>query len=208
MVEERVIRFWRRLLILFNIFYIILASVFLFFAIFTRINSSIIDLHLFVGLIILSLYLLFLSILGIFAVSKHHQVLLFFYIVLLFILFLFQFILACTYLTIRGDKKYDLLKSNYQQSTDDIQLKYNCCGFDNLTEFNRNETCQNLPCCKASKQCCETLSMCYPLLSHELDKNLKIIGSIMLIFTLTQIIAIYMTLKFRNLRNPSMFIEM
>jgi len=156
-------------------------------------------------LIILSLFLIFLSIFGIIAVVKHHQVFLFFYIILLCILFLFQFILACTYLAIRGTKKYDLLKDNYQKSIDRIQLKYNCCGFDNLTGFIRNETCRNLPCCQSLDQCCETASMCYSLLTQELDKNLKIIGSIMLIFTLTQIIAIYMTLKFRNIRNPAIF---
>jgi tetraspanin-13/31 len=207
MVEEKDFHFWRRLLIIFNIFYILLALIFFFFAIFTRIHSSIIDLHLFVGLILLSFYLIFISIFGLIAVRKHHQVFLFFYIIFLLILFLFQFILACTYLTIRGDKKYSLLKDNYQTSVDSIQLKYNCCGFDNLTNFNRNQTCQNLPCCQLPNQCCETLPMCYALLSYELDINLKIIGSIMLIFTLTQIIAIYMTLKFRNIRNPAIFAE-
>ena len=206
MVEVKDFLFWRRLLIILNVFYMILASTFLFFAIFTRLHSSIIDLHLFVGLIILSIYLIFLSIFGIIAVIKHHQVLLFFYIILLCILFLFQFILACTYLTIRSEKKYDLLKQNYEQSTDHIQFKYDCCGFDNLTNFNRSDICQDLPCCHSSSQCCETLSVCYPLLVHELDKNLKIIGSIMLVFTLTQIIAVYMTLKFRNTRNPSIFV--
>ncbi|CAF3799364.1 unnamed protein product [Rotaria sp. Silwood1] len=206
MVEEKTFQLWRRLLIISNIFYILLALTFLFFAIFTRVNSLIIDLHLFVGLLILSLFLIFLSIFGIIAVAKHHQVLLFFYIILLVILFLFQFILACTYLTIRGEKKYDLLKESYKKSTDHIQLKYNCCGFDNLTSFNRDVTCQNLPCCHISSQCCETLSMCYISLNNELDKNLQIIGSIMLIFTLTQIIIIYMTLKFRNFRNPAILI--
>ncbi|CAF1203640.1 unnamed protein product [Adineta ricciae] len=208
MVEEREFRFWRRLLLIFNIFYMILAFVFLFFAIFTRVNSSIIDLHLLVGLIILSIYLLSLSVFGIYATLKHHQVLLFFYIILLTILFLFQFILACTYLAIRGEKKYGLLKSSYQKSTDSIQSKYQCCGFDNSTEFNRKQTCANLPCCKSSDQCCETLPMCHSLLEETLNKNLKIIGSIMLVFTLTQIIAVYLTLKFRNLRNPTLFVDM
>jgi tetraspanin-13/31 len=205
MAEENDLLFWRRLLVIFNMFYILLALTFLFFAIFTRVNSSIIDLHLLVGLIILSLYLIFLSIFGIYAVVKHHQVLLFFYIILLCISFLFQFILACTYLTIRGDNKYNLLKQNYEKSIDRFQLKYNCCGFDNQTAFNRNETCHNLPCCQSLSQCCETSPVCYPLLIHELDKNLKIIGSIMLVFTLTQIIAVYITLKFRNIRNPAIF---
>ncbi|CAF4409048.1 unnamed protein product, partial [Rotaria sp. Silwood2] len=206
MVEEKTFQFWRRLLIISNIFYILLALTFLFFAIFAQVHSLIIDLHLFVGLLILSLFLIFLSIFGIIAVTKHHQVLLFFYIILLVILFLFQFTLACTYLTIRGGKKYDLLKTNYEKSIDDIQVKYNCCGFDNLTNFDRNVTCKNLSCCNLPNQCCEKLSMCYTLLNNELDKNLKIIGSIMLIFTLTQIIVIYITLKFRNFRNPAIFI--
>ena len=206
MVEDKNFCFWRRLLIIFNIFYILLAFTFLFFAIFTRLNSLIIDLHLFVGLLILSLYLIFLSIFGIVAISKHHQVLLFFYVILLFILFLFQFILACTYLTIRDGKKFALLKASYEKFTNPIQLKYNCCGFDNPTHFKRNETCRHLPCCHLQVHCCETLSMCYPLLNYKLNKNLKIIGSIMLIFTLTQIVAIYLTLKFRNIRNPALFI--
>ena len=207
MAEQRNFLFWRRLLLIINVFYILLALTFLFFAIFTRFNSLIIDLHLLVGLIILSVYLIFLSAFGIFAVIKHHQVFLFFYVILLSILFLFQFILACTYLTIRGEKKYDLLKSNYQKSTNSIQSKYNCCGFDNATSFIRNQTCQNLPCCQTANQCCENLPMCYTLLTNELDKNFKIIGSIALIFTLTQIVAVYMTLRFRNIRNPAIFVD-
>lgn len=207
MVEIRDFVFWRRALIVFNLFYFILASIFLFLAIFTRIKSLIIDPHLFIGLIILSIYLIILSSIGLYAVIKHHQVLLFFYGILLFILFLFQFILACTYLTIRGEKKYNLLKTNYEQSRDQIQLKYNCCGFDNQTAFDRNQTCANLPCCQTVDQCCTNVSMCYTLLTKELDKNLKIIGSILLIFTLTQIIAIYMTFRFRNIRNPAIFLD-
>ena len=207
MVEERTFFFWRRLLIIINIFYILLALTFLFFAIFTRLNSLIIDLHLFIGLIILSVYLLALAIFGIFAVIKHHQVLLFFYVILLLILFLFQFILACTYLTLRDEKKYELLKDNYQNSRDRIQLKYNCCGFDNSSSFNRSQSCGNLPCCQSIDHCCENAPMCYGLLNNQLNQNLKIIGSIMLVFTLTQIVAVYMTLRFRNIRNPSIFIE-
>lgn len=206
MVEVKQFQYYRRLLLVFNIFYIILALTFLFVAIFTRFTSLIVDLHLLIGLIIFSLYLIFLSLFGIVAVTKHHQVFLFFYIVLLCILFLFQFILACTYLTVRGGKKYDLLKQSYDKSIDDIQLKYNCCGFDNSTSFNRTITCQNLPCCQVKTQCCETSPMCYSLLLNQLDKNLKIIGSIMLVFTLSQIIAIYMTIKYRNIRDPSIFI--
>ena len=203
MVEERPFQFWRKVLIVFNIFYILLATTFLFLAIYTRLTSSIIDLHLFVGLIVLSIYLICVSIFGLIAVLKHHQVFLFFYVILLSILFLFQFILACTYLTIRGERKYELLKNNYQNTRDRIQLKYNCCGFDNQTQFNRTEICAKLSCCLPSGSCCETLPLCYGLLREGLDKNFKTIGSIMLIFTLTQIIAIYITLRFRNMRNPS-----
>lgn len=203
MAEERPFQFWRRLLIVFNIFYILLATTFLFLAIYTRLSSSIIDLHLFVGLIVLSVYLICVAIFGLIAVLKHHQVFLFFYVILLSILFLFQFILACTYLTIRGERKYELLKNNYQNTRDRIQSKYNCCGFDNQTQFNRTEVCAKLSCCLPSDSCCETLPLCYGLLREELDKNFKTIGSIMLIFTLTQIIAIYITLRFRNMRNPS-----
>lgn len=207
MVETRTFLFWKRILITFNLFYLILASIFLFFAIFTRVQSLIIDPHLFIGLIILSIYLIFLSIFGLYAVTKHHQVLLFFYVILLSVLFLFQFILACTYLTIRGEKKYHLLQSNYQNSRDPIQVKYNCCGFDNQTSFIRNQTCANLSCCQTATQCCEDLPACYGLLTAALDKNLKIIGSILLIFTLAQIVAIYTTLRFRNIRNPAIFLD-
>ena len=207
MVEQRTFLYWRCLLILINLFYLLLALIFLFFAIFTRFNSLILDLHLFVGLIILSIYLFALSIFGILAVIKHHQVFLFFYVVLLLILFLFQFILACTYLTIRDEKKYQLLKDNYNGAREPIQLKYNCCGFDNSTAWNRSEICRNLSCCQSVDHCCESAPMCYGLLNNRLNRNLKIIGSIILVFTLTQIIAVYMTLRFRNIRNPTIFIE-
>lgn len=207
MVEERSFLFWRNTLIALNVFYIVLGLIFLFFAIFTRLSTLILDPHLFIGLIILSVYLIALATLGIFAVFKHHQVLLFFYVILLLILFLFQFILACTYLTIRGGKKYQLLKDNYQNSRDRIQVKYNCCGFDNSTSFNRSESCRNLPCCQSVGQCCENAPMCYGLLNNQLDEDLKIIGSIMLMFTLLEISSVYVKLRFRNIRNPAIFIE-
>jgi tetraspanin-13/31 len=205
MAEEKDFLFWRRLLIIFNIFYGFLALIFLSFAIYSRLNTSITDLHLFVGLLVLSIYLTFISLFGIAAVLKHHQVLLFFYIILLFVLFLVQFILACTYLSIHAEKKYELLKDNYNRARNVIQMKYNCCGFDNRTQWNRTELCAQMSCCLTS-ECCLTLPMCYPVMQHTLEKYFKLIGSIMLIFTLAQIIAIYITLRFRNMRNPSIFV--
>ncbi|CAF4969227.1 unnamed protein product, partial [Rotaria socialis] len=102
-------------------------------------------------------------------------------IILLVILFLFQFILACTYLTVRGQTKYNLLKRSYEEPIDDTQKTYDCRGSDNSTYFNRSVVCRKLGCCHSTSDCCETFSTCYTLLNNKLDKNLKIIGSIMLI---------------------------
>lgn len=205
MAEERAFRFYRRILILFNVFYFLLALTFLFLALFTRFRSSIIDLHLLIGLIVISTYLIILSSFGLFAVLKHHQVFLFFYIILLSILFLFQFTLACTYLFMRSEKKSELIKSNYDQNRDLIQNKYQCCTYDNQTASSdeRRAICGKLSCCSTRDRCCESLPTCIIMLKNELDKNLKIVGSLMLIFTLTEIVAVYLTLRFRNLRDPA-----
>lgn len=204
MVEERSFRFYRRILILFNVFYFLLALTFLFLALFTRFRSSIIDLHLLIGLIVSSIYLILVSSFGLYAVVKHHQVFLFFYLILLSILFIFQFTLACTYLFMRSEKKSELIKNNYEQNRDLIQDKYQCCLYDNQTLIsNRTEICGKLSCCTTVDKCCETLPMCYVLLKDELDKNLKTVGSLMLILTLTEIFAVYVTLRFRNLRDPT-----
>ncbi|CAM4805297.1 unnamed protein product [Rotaria magnacalcarata] len=94
------------------------------------------DVHLFAGLIILSLYLIFLSIFGIFAATKQHQVLLFFWLYY----FSFNSFLQARSLTVRGQTKYNLLKRSYEESIDDNQQTYDCCGFDNSTYFNSSVT--------------------------------------------------------------------
>ena len=198
MVDERSFQSWRRLLILFNLFYLSLAILFFVFAMTTRFSSWIIDSHLFIGLIISSIFLTCLSLFGIFAVIKHHQVLLFFYVILLGILFTFQFILASTYLGHRVEKNVE----TFEKYANQIQLKYNCCTYDNETTVDRSTVCGQLPCCQSTQKCCETWPPCFPIIRDELRKTLKIIGSIMLIFTLSEILAIYLNLQYRNMRNP------
>ncbi|CAF0736517.1 unnamed protein product [Didymodactylos carnosus] len=155
------------------------------------------NLHVFIGLLTCGIFLFLLSILGLCTVLRHHQVGLFFYIFLLFLLFLVQFILACTYLAVNSHTKYTMLKDAWlsvrnSEIRSSLQTKYNCCPFDNTTTA-AMEKCGNIT----------STSYCYPVLQAHIDHGLKLAGLSTLLFSFTQIIGIWLTLRYRNLRDPN-----
>jgi tetraspanin-13/31 len=82
-------------------------------------------------------FLILISILGIFGAMRHHQVLLFFYMVILFFVFLIQFSVACACLAVSKESQIEVAKQGWQNlpntSQRDIQVGMECCGF---TDFN------------------------------------------------------------------------
>ena len=61
------------------------------------------------GIVACGVFLLFVSIVGLYGAFKHHQVTLFFYMVVLFSIFVIQFSVACASLAASPEEEIDIL---------------------------------------------------------------------------------------------------
>ena len=60
------------------------------------------------GIVASGVFLLFVSVLGLIATMKHHQVLLFFYMAILLVIFIIQFSVACACLAVDKDREQEI----------------------------------------------------------------------------------------------------
>ena len=72
--------------------------------------------------------------------------------IILFLLFLVQFALACACLALSSEQQHKVLKVGWSQASDqlkqEMQEHFSCCGFDNETVAdNLNENGMNHPPC-------------------------------------------------------------
>lgn len=69
---------------------------------------------------------------------RHHQVLLFFYMVILFVLFIIQFSIACACLAVSESTQQQLARQGWQSvgnsTKDAVQIQFSCCGYYNITD--------------------------------------------------------------------------
>jgi len=98
------------------------------------------------GVVACGVFLLIVSIGGIYATLKHHQVYLFFYMVVLFVLFIIQFSIACACLAVSKDTQQGIAEQGWSSVPfavkDNVQRAFSCCGFTvedlNLTTANES----------------------------------------------------------------------
>lgn len=75
---------------------------------------------------------------GLYATFKHHQVLLFFYMVILFVLFIIQFSIACACLAVGETTQRQLAEQGWKSvgnsTKETVQLQFTCCGYNNVSD--------------------------------------------------------------------------
>jgi len=105
------------------------------------------------GVIACGVFLLVVSVGGIYATLKHHQVLLFFYMVVLFVLFIIQFSIACACLAVSKDTSESLALQGWSsvnfESKKHVQNYYSCCGFKNYLDRLNATDSMGHPTCNA-----------------------------------------------------------
>ncbi|XP_059154703.1 tetraspanin-13-like isoform X2 [Physella acuta] len=215
----------RHSLIVLNIIYIAVSFILIGVAAYCRVSAIITSLTLVGSLIACGVFLFLIALVGLVGAAKHHQVLLFFYMIILFVLFLLQFALACACLAVNAEQKDSLARQGWQMSEpmtkDDVQHQFNCCGFEeqNLNVSNPlgHPPCQALaaccppastaPCCTGVYSSAEDLTPC-PC-DKCLDKLRPIIynafsatGGIGLFFSFTEIIGVWLAMRYRNQKDP------
>ena len=96
----------------------------------------ILTLHSIGGIVACGIFLIVISLIGIYGAARHHQVLLFFYMLVLFLIFFIQFIVACVCLGVSPERRLELAKEAWSRSDNttksDVQRTFKCCGYSHL----------------------------------------------------------------------------
>ncbi|XP_051518818.1 tetraspanin-31-like isoform X2 [Myxocyprinus asiaticus] len=163
------------------------------------------SIHIIGGVIAVGFFLLLIAIVGLIGAVHHHQVMLFFYMVILFIVFLFQFGVSCSCLAMNQGQQEKLLSSSWGLMSNDtrgnLENKLDCCGLfnntQNLAEFGADLILCHAPCLQ--KKACITCGQ--KMLQHA-SEALKILGGVGLFFSFTEILGVWLAMRYRNQKDP------
>ncbi|NP_001291076.1 tetraspanin-13 [Esox lucius] len=148
------------------------------------------------GVIGVGIFLLFVAFLGLCGALKHHQVLLFFYMLILFLVFIVQLSVSAACLAINKEQQVKLLEAGLKKSPatlKDVERTLNCCGF---SEVNTTGTCE--ADCFSKLDSCDP---CGPLIQTHASEVLHFVGGIGCFFSFTEILGVWLTHRYRNQKN-------
>lgn len=156
------------------------------------------------AVIAVGLFLFIVAIIGLCGAVKHHQVLLFFYMFILFLVFIVQFSVSCACLAINKEQQNLLLDIGWNKSESmqsDLERSLNCCDFRQVDYSGSCEaTCFKEKTCKP----CSVIIQAYA------DDALQFVGGISLFFSFTEILGVWLAYRYRNQKdhrqNPGAFV--
>ncbi|XP_011260411.1 tetraspanin-13 isoform X1 [Camponotus floridanus] len=191
-----------------NILYIVVAFILIGVAVYGRASALVTNLPIIGGILACGVILFLISILGLIGAVKHHQVLLFFYMLILFLLFLIQFSIACACLAVNTKQQEQLAEQGWTHVEYDLKRKvqttFNCCGFNGTSE-DPAVPCDEKVCCQSidtSLMPCPPCPTCMHKLQSTIDYAFKLCGSIGLFFSFTEVIAAFLARHYRNQLDP------
>ncbi|XP_037539792.1 tetraspanin-31 [Nematolebias whitei] len=163
------------------------------------------SIHIIGGVIAVGVFLLLIAIVGLIGAVHHHQVMLFFYMVILFIVFLFQFGVSCSCLAMNQRQQVVLLNSTWQMLENntkiDLENQLNCCGlFNNSDIISLYEA--DLQSCTASCKKDSKCLACGDKMLHHATEALKILGGVGLFFSFSEILGVWLAVRYRNQKDP------
>ncbi|KAL7307481.1 hypothetical protein TKK_0000660 [Trichogramma kaykai] len=204
-----------------NVLYIVVAIILISVAVYGEASSLVANLPIIEGILACGVILILISILGLIGAVKHHQVLLFFYMLILFLLFLVQFSIACACLAVNAKQQEQLAEHGWNQVDENlreqVQNTFHCCGFNKTTTTDHfselvsttlkpNElTCeerQTAICCAGSLDQNCRCPACMEKLQSTIDYAFKLCGGIGLFFSFTEVIAAFLARRYRNQLDP------
>ncbi|XP_045120748.1 tetraspanin-13-like isoform X2 [Portunus trituberculatus] len=202
-----------------NILYIIVAFIMIGVAAGANMSSIVTSLSLVSAIIACAVFLLFISIVGLIGASKHHQVMLFFYMIVLFIIFIIQFSVACACLAINEDQERLVAANGWLEGglpiQADAQNWFRCCGYNNsdlgLTQGGDHPSCKDIPSCcpnvTEESMCCRSPNDCHCVscdipIKQVMLRGFQLVGGIGLFFSFTEFLGVWLTVRYRNQRDP------
>ncbi|XP_028607979.1 tetraspanin-31 [Grammomys surdaster] len=161
------------------------------------------SIHIIGGVIAVGVFLLLIAVAGLVGAVNHHQVLLFFYMIILGLVFIFQFGISCSCLAINRNKQADVISTSWwvlsNSTRHELERSFDCCGLFNLTTLHLQDDTSCSAMCKTRSSMCQ---MCGEMFLKHSDKALKILGGVGLFFSFTEILGVWLAMRFRNQKDP------
>ncbi|XP_045622425.2 tetraspanin-31 isoform X1 [Procambarus clarkii] len=209
-----------------NILYVVVSFILIGVAAAAKAASFVTSLSLVSGIIACGVFLLLISIVGLIGASKHHQVMLFFYMIVLFIIFIIQFSVACACLAINENQEKLVASKGWaiagNDTRQDAQTFFGCCGY--LSELGNETTSMDHPSCVAVKMkkggtCCDKgvndtnccrggnttschCETCDGPIQAAMFRGFNLVGGIGLFFSFTEIVGFFIAKEYRYQIDP------
>lgn len=207
-------------LIALNVCYILVGLLLITVAGYGKAAAIVNQIEIIGGIVACGVFLLIISLVGLLGAVKHHQVCLFFYMVILFLIFFIQFAIACACLALSDDQKKKIISSGWPKVSNGTKAKcqehLDCCGLDEADQkLHDHPACGKLACCNKSKSkslasCCDGNDTSIPcpcptcLVAGEkiVNTTLNSAGGLGLFFSFTEIIGVCLAIRYRNQKDP------
>ncbi|XP_071826707.1 tetraspanin-31-like isoform X2 [Apostichopus japonicus] len=154
------------------------------------------------GIIACGVFLFLVSLLGLIGAIRHHQVCLFFYMVILFLIFLLEFVVSIFCLAVSENQLRNIVESTWNSNSTDslqkqIQNQYCCCK---LNAKDNTTSCGDVKCADSATnpedEFCEDAAVEYA------KYYLNWTGALGLFFSLIELIGVWLAVRYRNQKDP------
>ncbi|XP_074602081.1 tetraspanin 97E [Brevipalpus obovatus] len=194
--------FTKNSLMALNMLYTLVSCILIGIGTYARVSSIVTSINFIEVFIGCGIFLAFLSLMGLWGAAKHHQVVLFFYMCILFFLFIIQFAVACACLAVTDKQRVMLATKGWHESDNNTRYTaenyFDCCGF--ISSPSVNECLHVTTCCPSEDSC--TCSVCRPKIVKALSWGLDVSGGAGMFFSFTEFLGVWLTIRYRNQKNP------
>lgn len=172
-----------------NTIFIFIGLILIGIAAYGKKQAMLVSLPVLGGVIACGVFLLLIAIIGLIGAIRHNQIILFFYMIIMSLLFILLLAFSVAALAVTEDQRLELISKAWAREKEQagvIEKKFNCCGLKTL-----EEQCSN-----------RTRTTCYESIREPLDRALSVSGGVGLFFSFTLLLAVYLTVRFRNQKDP------
>ncbi|XP_023563050.1 tetraspanin-31 isoform X2 [Octodon degus] len=114
----------------------------------------------------------------------------------------YMFGISCSCLAINRSKQTDIINTSWgvmsNKTRHELERSFDCCGLFNLTTQYQDDVSCNALCKNRSSTC----QMCGEKFLKHSDEALKISGGVGLFFSFTEILGVWLAMRFRNQKDP------
>ena len=211
-----------------NVSYILVSFLMIGVAVHGKVSGIVTSLPIVGGITACGVFLLMISVIGLIGAVRHNQVLLFFYMVVLFLIFLIQFSCSCAALAINDqDEKLLIKKAWHSAETDSVSLvvqaeqTFDCCGLginkttdevytkpskDDQKWTTEHKVFNDMPHANCYHPNGTTMNekcrTCFSIITDKVNSGFNAAGGLGLFFSFTELFGGIVACRYRNLMNP------